>query len=481
MLPVYVLDPRQLGTGTFGFPKTGAFRLRFLLESLADLRARWQASGGELLCLTGHPETVLPDLARRWGATDLFAHQLPGTEEETVEEALTASNVGDLITWFWSHTLYHLDDLPFDVQQLPDLFTQFRNKVENNALVRNQFPIPNPFPKVELTCPDGAVLQVSALPTLGSLGFPEPVPDSRGVLAFKGGETEGLKRVEHYFWQHSGLRRYKETRNGMLGADYSSKFSPWLALGCLSPRFVHDEVRKYERKIIRNDSTYWLLFELLWRDFFAFTLFKHGARLFQVGGLLAARIEWRKPDTGFEAWCQGQTGYPIVDANMRELQTTGFMSNRGRQIVASFLTKNLGMDWRAGAEWFESLLIDYDPASNYGNWTYAAGVGNDARGFRYFHLPTQARNYDPDAQYIKHWLPELKSIPARLAHFPAQLSPRELANYGIVLGQTYPKPVCELDSSVKECERIYNKGLIRSGKQTNVPKSRIRRFSTPKR
>jgi deoxyribodipyrimidine photo-lyase len=159
--------------------------------------------------------------------------------------------------------------------------------------------------------------------------------------------------------------------------------------------------RRYEIERIRNESTYWLTFELLWRDYFQLIALKHGAKLFAAAGMQGIAVPWRRDAVAFERWCTGQTGIPLVDANLRELLATGFMSNRGRQIVGSFLTKNLGLDWRWGAEWFESRLIDYDVASNQGNWCYAAGVGNDARGFRYFDVAIQAAKYDQCGDYVK--------------------------------------------------------------------------------
>ncbi len=155
------------------------------------------------------------------------------------------------------------------------------------------------------------------------------------------------------------------------------------------------------------------------------------------------------------------TGFPLVDANMRELTATGFMSNRGRQNVASFLTKNLGINWQMGAEWFESLLIDYDVCSNWGNWNYTAGVGNDARGFRYFNIKKQSKDYDPQGKYVKHWLPELTSVPARKVHEPWTLSSDEQKRYGLTIGVDYPQPVVDLWKSVQQNEKVYNAALSR--------------------
>ena len=211
-------------------------------------------------------------------------------------------------------------------------------------------------------------------------------------------------------WDADRLRTYKTTRNGLLLTDDSSKLSPWLAHGCLSPRLVYAEVRRYEQERVRNADTDWLVFELLWRDYFRLVLEKWGGRLFAPGGLNGLPYPWRRLDDSgvrddFAKWTAGQTGFPLVDAAMRELAATGYTSNRARQNVASFLTRVLGIDWRLGASWFESLLVDYDVSSNWGNWAYVSGVGNDARGFRFFNVLKQAREYDPNGDFARHWLP----------------------------------------------------------------------------
>jgi deoxyribodipyrimidine photo-lyase len=141
---------------------------------------------------------------------------------------------------------------------------------------------------------------------------------------------------------------------------------------------------------------------------------------------------------------------------MRELAATGFMSNRGRQNVASFLSKNLGIHWQMGAEWFESFLIDYDVCSNYGNWNYTAGVGNDARGFRYFNIPKQSRDYNPTGDYLRYWLPELASLPGDKIHEPWKLSQEEQKHFGVKIGIDYPRPIVDFFQSVKDNEKIYN-------------------------
>ena len=190
----------------------------------------------------------------------------------------------------------------------------------------------------------------------------------------------------------------------MIGANYSSKLSPWLANGSLSPRRLYNEIRRYEEERLRNESTYWLIFELLWRDYFHYLSRTVGPRIFLPGGPQNLSKRWSQNRDVFNSWSGGRTGDDFVDANMREISATGFMSNRGRQNVASFLVRDMNIDWRLGAEFFESCLIDYDPASNYGNWTYTAGVGTDPRRDRYFNTKVQANRYDPEGEYRAHWL-----------------------------------------------------------------------------
>jgi deoxyribodipyrimidine photo-lyase len=243
------------------------------------------------------------------------------------------------------------------------------------------------------------------LPTLEDLGLNSISTDSRAVLQFIGGETEAILRLKHYFFETKSISKYKETRNGMIGADYSSKFSAWLAFGSLSPREIYFELKKYGAQFGSNDSTYWLVFELLWRDYFRFMMKKHRDKFFQQNGIQSKGITINKHNIlALQSWIDGQTGVDFVDANMLELKLTGFMSNRGRQNVASYLCNDLKLDWRYGAAYFEQQLIDYDVCSNWGNWAYLAGVGNDPRGNRYFNIEKQAQDYDKDKDYRKLWL-----------------------------------------------------------------------------
>lgn len=451
LVPLYCFDPRQFGTTSFGFPKTGAFRAQFLLESLADLRRSLQSIGSNLIIRMGRPEDVIGAIAQQTSLSAVYFHSEVTSEEQTVETALrqTLQSCNIPLHSFWGHTLYHRDDLPFSIEQLPELFTQFRKQVECRSAIRPILPAPQSLPPLPHLAP-------GPLPELQDLGLELPLPDPRAQLTFRGGETVGMARLDHYFWKQDRLRLYKETRNGMLNPEDSSKFSPWLALGCLSPRYIYEQVQDYESQRIQNDSTYWLIFELLWRDYFRFICAKHSTKVFLPAGLQGISIPWKQDWERFDLWREGMTGFPLVDANLRELAATGYLSNRGRQNVASFLTKNLGIDWRMGAEWFESMLLDYDVCSNWGNWNYTAGVGNDARGFRFFNIVKQSKDYDPQGEYVKHWLPELANLPTSKVHEPWKLLPVEQQRFGLRLGVDYPRPVVDLFQSAAANEKIYN-------------------------
>ncbi|MFN5539211.1 MAG: DASH family cryptochrome [Candidatus Melainabacteria bacterium] len=407
LIPLYCFDPRHYAkTHLFGFEKTGFFRAQFLIESIQDLNQSLQSLDSALILRNGNPENIIPALVKEFGVSQIYCHKEITHEEINVENALLKALNNDSkknchVQFFEGHTLYQASELPFSIQQIPQVFTQYRNAVEKHSKIN----APIPFAGSNLKdLPQG--LASEKIPSFQDLNIEEKQVDVRNQMNFAGGETAGLKRLKEYIWDKDLLKTYKQTRNGLLGMDYSSKFSPWLANGCLSPKMIYQEVQKYERERIKNDSTYWLIFELLWRDFFRFTAQKQGNQLFRSNGLQPQKkIKWKTDHDLFLSWSNGETGIPFIDANMKELNATGFMSNRGRQNVASYLTKHLGLDWRMGAEYFESLLIDYDVCSNYGNWAYIAGVGNDPID-RIFNPHKQADQYDSKGKYVEYWLGE---------------------------------------------------------------------------
>ncbi|NQV76424.1 MAG: DASH family cryptochrome [Bacteroidetes bacterium] len=424
IIPVYCFDPKQFELTSFNTNKTGLIRARFLLESVADLRSSFRAAGGDLIIRIGKPESILPELVTKYKAHEVYHHREVASEETgvstLVENALWKLKIN--LRHFIGHTLYHKEDLPFPINTIPDVFTSFRKKVERDSSVRSCFDAPG-----AMRFPEN--MDSGELPKLSELGFVDTeFFDDRSVIKFKGGETEALKRLQHYFWNSNSVKTYKQTRNSLIGADYSSKFSAWIALGCLSPREVYWEIKKYEQVHGASDSTYSLFLELLWRDYFRYMFKKYGNKFFQKAGFKGtAPDEGENQDEFFELWKNAETGIPFIDANMRELNATGFMSNRGRQNVASFLVKDLKVNWMWGAAYFEEKLIDYCPANNWGNWAYIAGVGNDPREYRHFNVLKQAMDYDPQGVYIRLWIPELAAINATQIHQPWKLSDIERA------------------------------------------------------
>lgn len=441
VVPVYCFDPRQFETTIYQTKKTGEIRAKFLIDSIIDLKCSLQKLGGDLIVKIGKPEDILPELVTKYQVSEVYHHREVASEETRVsadvETVLWRLKIN--LKHFIGHTLYHKEDLPFPIKDIPDVFTSFRKKIERDSNVRPCFETPS-----QIQVPPE--MESGTIPELKDLGYSfVPQQDERGVMQFLGGETEGLKRMYYYFWDSDGIKSYKQTRNGMIGADYSSKFSPWLSLGCLSSREVYWEVKKYEKERVANDSTYWLCFELLWRDYFRFMFKKHGNKFFQKAGFKGvAPEETENQQELFEHWKNATTGIPFIDANMRELNATGFMSNRGRQNVASFLVKDLKVNWLWGAAYFEEKLIDYCPASDWGNWAYVAGVGNDPREFRHFNILKQANEYDPLGEYVRLWLPELSELKAEQIHQPWKLSTSELKALHVDLGNSYPKPIIEL-------------------------------------
>jgi deoxyribodipyrimidine photo-lyase len=297
---------------------------------------------------------------------------------------------------FHTSTLIHPEDLDFEITELPDIFTKFRHKVEKNLKIRTPFPKPTQIPKSPKFESES---QIKFFEGISSVSF-----SPHSAILFKGGTHQAQIRLNYYLDESHKVSTYKETRNQMVGEGYSTKFSAWLANGSISPRSIYSALKKYESKFGANDSTYWVFFELLWRDYFKFVFMKYGSKPFQKGGIKGIDNHLNLNINVLQKWKNGKTADDFVNANMIELKETGFMSNRGRQNVASFWVHNLKQDWRAAAAWFESQLIDYDACSNYGNWNYIAGIGNDPRENRVFNVQKQAQMYDSEREFRDLWL-----------------------------------------------------------------------------
>jgi len=397
---VYCFDPRQFQEDQFGFKKTERFRAQFLIETVTALREHLAELNIPLFVYNEQPEDILPQLIERLQIDQLFFQKEWTSEEQEVTRKVKESCSASVsCSESYDQFLLHPDDLPYkSIEAIPNVFTQWRKKCEKSLNIRKEVSI-------------AAFLETNfeetstSIPTLQELNLESFTPDHRTAFPFKGGEQQALNRIEDYFWQTKKLTVYKKTRNGLTGKNYSSKLSAWLANGSISARTIYWKIKAFEQEETKNESTYWLFFELMWRDFFKYISLKYGDQIFKIGGILEKDYDWKTNKAAKKEWINGQTKYDFVNANMKEIAATGWMSNRGRQNVTSYWAKELQQDWRIGAAYFESMLIDYDVHSNYGNWMYNSGVGNDPRD-RKFNIKSQAERYDGDGKFRRLWLQE---------------------------------------------------------------------------
>lgn len=397
VIAVYCFEPRQYQQTKYGFKKTEKFRAKFLIESVLVLKKNLKKLNITLFVFHENGENVIPEIVNNNGITSIYLQEEWTSEEMEVLESIKLKV--PVLTKFnatYNQFLFHPEDTPFEIQSIPNVFTQFRNKCEKSTSIRPEFTV-QPMPQENWEADE------NEFPTLEKLGFSNFEMDSRTAFPYFGGEDDALKRLQIYFWETKKLSVYKLTRNGLIGSDFSSKFSPWLANGSISAKTIYWEIIKYEKQIEKNESTYWLIFELIWRDYFKYISLKNGNSIFKIGGILDKDYDWKTNKSAVNKWITGNTLEPFVNANMIEIQETGWMSNRGRQNVASHFAKDLLLDWRIGAAYFEAMLIDYDVHSNYGNWMYVSGVGNDPRN-RKFNIPLQASNYDGQSKFQNLWL-----------------------------------------------------------------------------
>ncbi len=393
LLPVW-LTPTPADTA-WGFARIGTRRSAFRASAAIALDAALRRQGSRLIVRQGSMAQSLPALAAAVNADAIYCEDIATPEEAADLQALRAQ--GWAVRSHWQATLFAPDALPWAPQDLPDVFTTFRQTLARaGATPAPPLPTPNLPP-----LPEQAEAMASA-----RLDSPTEQADPRSSFPFPrtgflGGEDAALAHLAQYLAR--GLpHSYKTTRNGLSGIDYSSKLSPWFACGALSPRLVLQQLRAFEAVHGASASSDWLWFELLWRDYFKLLQLKYGKRLYRAGGL-PGKAPPPHDEEAFRRWRRGDTGQALVDAGMRELAATAYLGNRMRQIVASYLIHDLQCDWRAGAAWFESALIDYDCSLNHGNWRYIAGLGTDPRGGRRFNPDKQAAEYDADGAYRALW------------------------------------------------------------------------------
>ncbi len=411
----------------WGFKRHSTNRHLFRQQAVEGLTQALQQHNQKIVTLNDAIPIAIVDLARQHDIKHIFCETLETPEE--LQQIKDLKLAGMIVFDFVQSSLYEDDQLPFTVAQTPDIFTTFRQSVEQSNSYRKNQTVHRPLE---------SVFSLTQKPNLTSLNLSRltPVLDDRSSFPFNqsewfGDEFTALQHVSRYFSSQLP-QTYKLTRNALTGIDYSTHFSPWLAQGALSPRKILQALKTHEKEYGANDSTYWISFELLWREHFRLMARKHGVALFRESGLKnkhqnndphpSAQSQLsRSPyppktvsknlgtnrntatDHNFERWQTGQTDHPFINAAMNELVTTGFLSNRLRQIVASYAIHDLGINWLAGAAWFEHCLIDHDVHSNQGNWAYIAGVGTDPRGGRRFNTDKQMKEYDPDGSYQKRW------------------------------------------------------------------------------
>ena len=395
LLPVYCC-PHNV-PGRWLDKRVGEHRQAFIKQTYSGLKQQLQIKGSDLMLLEGNAVTALIDCASKFQIRHIFCEEIAAPEEQADIAALREA--GLIVTTLWQSSLLNPSELPFPINHLPAVFTGFRHEIERKRCTPPKpLPAPDqlpPLPRLTTSNHFGFVLETAAREEPRS-SFPYH------LASFNGSEQAGLTHVQVYFASDLA-QRYKLTRNGLIGTECSTKFSPWLATGALSARQIFVALRQHEQQFGANDSTYWIWFELLWRDYFRFLHLQYGASLYRTRGLANATTATMHSPQKFQHWCQGRTGEPLVDAGMRELAASGYLSNRMRQIVASYLVHDLGCDYRAGAAWFEQQLLDYDPYSNQGNWLYGAGLGTDPRGGRRFNPEKQTREHDADGAYRLHW------------------------------------------------------------------------------
>lgn len=410
-------------------PNRSALKAQSVLHTLKDLADSLAVYNIPLMYFTDSAHQAVQRLLNEFTVDAVYGHYhaSPFERYEAVKiKALVPLHLYEGLT------LIHPSDLTFDVAMTPGGFTSFRKKVEKLWLVR-------PCVDAELRIQD---------PVAHAHTLIEPTPNTFYIPP---GEKAGLARLDHYTFKTKKISTYKTTRNGMKHLDDSTKFSLYLSTGAISPRRIYHTIKDYEAIHGASEQSYWVIFELLWRDFFKWQERKHIQHFYTASGIQRKSIAWLEDDARLAAIQTGKTGYPLIDANIKELLSTGYMSNRGRQNVASFWTKNLGLDWRLGERFFERHLLDYDPASNTGNWQYVSGIGNDSMPFRYFDVIGQGERYDRAEAYLLTWLPELKSVPAGTRYQWPRLSPRERLEYAL----DYPAPVVDFAASLNTMKQRF--------------------------
>lgn len=383
---IYCVDPSWFRPSAQQAKPVGKMRWRFIWESITALGKSLALQGHKLHVLSGPPQQIVSEVLAETAASDLYLSRRFGLNENRQLEQIKQQHSNLNIHEIDSYTLFdHHSIMPL-LNTLPSSFSAFRRQAE----------------KVKISTP----CDFSALPPSLAYQHRSPFKLEKLIntkhLDFKGGETKADQHLSNYF-SSTLPKHYKDSRNHIDDWQSSTKFSAWLNQGCISPRQIVIALKDYETKHGKNPGTEWIFVELLWREFFQWLALQIGKDLYTFKGLSTSQPLTSFYPERFKAWTEGKTPWPLVNACMRQLKETGYLSNRGRQIAASALVNELCVDWRYGAAWFEEQLIDYDVASNWGNWQYIAGVGVDSRGGRHFNIEKQTEIYDPDGSFQKRW------------------------------------------------------------------------------
>ena len=431
VVPFFCLDDRLLHGRHASGPRT-----QFLLESLADLDDALRARGGALIVRRGRPERELARLAEDAGAAEVYATGDVGPFAHRRDAEITAPPLHAL------PGVTVVDDVGAIETQSGHPYSVFSpfERAWRAQPRRDVLAAPERVP-----LPDG--IEVSAIPALADLGLSQEVPDP-----MPGGEREARRRLASFL--DGPVERYGRER-GMLDAGTSSRLSPYLHLGCVSAREI-------ESRLPRGSGAAAFRRQLCWRDFYAHVLLAHPQNAGQEHQeRYRGTLRWDDDDGLFAAWADGLTGYPLVDAGMRQLRREGWMHNRARLVTASFLTKELGIDWRRGERHFMRLLLDGDEANNNGNWQWVTSVGVDPQPY-YRRIYNQARHierFDPDGSYVRRYVPELERVPGRHLAEPWTMPAEVQRSCGCVIGRDYPAPVVDRAAARERAVERYRAAL----------------------
>lgn len=427
LVPVFCFDDRIL----HGRHESGS-RTQFLLECLGELDSELRGRGSGLVIRHGKPEREIVAVALEAGASAVhFTREATPFGRERGERCRKAFVAAGLEAHGYPG-LHAIDDLHSILTREGRPYTVFSPFFKNWAEVerRDVLRAPGQLPPL----PGG--IAKGRLPTLGALGLKQEVADPA-----RGGEPEGKDRLERFL---SGpVERYRDSRDA-LGRDETSRLSPYLHFGCVTPRQI--EARLPAGGDPYKDGPAAFRRQLAWRDFYHHVVLFHpdNAKL-EFQEKYRGTLRWNPPERHLRAWQDGMTGYPLVDAGMRQLRREGWMHNRARLVAASFLTKDLGVDWREGERHFMRYLIDGDEANNNGNWQWIASVGVDPQPpYRRIYNPAlHMERYDPSGTYVRRYVPELRAVPDEYLREPWTMPAETQAECGVMIGEGYPAPIVD--------------------------------------